>query len=162
MTHLTSKRTLTRTLVLTATAGALAFGAANAYAADEGENVLVSQTDQSQTWIYDKAAVTPDAAIIVPEELPEELPEDGVLVPLDTTLVEATPRAVRVEDEPSFDSSLNLAQFDLVEDEPVFIGARGADEFDTRDAQIGSGSYPDSMDVDPFFTVAGAGLATDF
>jgi hypothetical protein len=149
-------RILTKTLLFTLTASAFAFGAATAYA-NETLNDVPAQVD-AKVRIYQKAVVSKAPALIrVDEPLPP------VIVPLNTDYspadIEMTPLT---QIDQTYKSEAELTDLDLVEDNPIFVGTAGASEFDTLDAQREMGAYPEQMDVDPLFTVAGAGVRTQF
>jgi hypothetical protein len=73
--------------------------------------------------------------------------------------IEATPlKQISID----YKSNADLTDLDLIEDNPIFVGTAGASEYDTLDAQRETGAYPEQMGVDPLFTVAGAGLRTQF
>ena len=154
MTHSTTN--LTKALIFSATAGLLALGAASAYAIDDAARD-VADAPQGQVWVHEKTAVSENPPII---RIVEPLPE--LVVPMNTDFrVDARSTPIQA-DVQTYARDTDLREFDLVEDSPLFIGAKGATEFDTRDAQTDSGSYPRTMDIDPLYTVAGAGLSTSF
>ena len=157
-------KTTTKTAIVAALSTAFALGAAQAYAA-ESENVLVVDNGQERVWVFDKAGVTNAAAF---ETAPaqrsvirniEDLPE--LVVPLNTTTEIRAIDAASLRRAPRY-SGTDLRDFDLVEDSPVFIGSSGGSEFDTRDAQRARAGFPDNIDIEPMVPVAGAGINSRF
>jgi len=153
MTH--SIRNLTKALIFTAAACALALAASSAYAAESEDNPSVSP--EAQVWVYEKAAVSENPSIIR-----INAPSSFAIVPLEIDF-NVTNNAMSLPNTAHrYGSNVDLRDFDLVEDSPLFIGARGASEFDTRDAQHDTGAYPETLGVTPLYTVAGAGVSTSF
>lgn len=136
-------------------------GAANAYAADAMQEVRVADAADSRIWTYQKTAVSEAPPVLrTVVKITEPLPD--VVVPLNSNFEIAETGTVSLDNAPAYDMNADLRNFDLVEDSPVFIGARGPTEFDTLEARRDSGAFPDTLGVNPFFTVAGAGVATSF
>jgi hypothetical protein len=147
-------RNLTKALIFTTAICAIALPSTTAMANDGS-----SQTshEEAQTWTYKKTAVSPHATVIRVEEI---IPQ--MIVPLNTNFAPAQQGGTFVSEANDYDQETDLSEFDLVEDSPIFIGAKGASEYDTRDAQYDTGAYPKTLGIDPLYTVAGAGVATSF
>ena len=147
-----------KTLILTTATCALALfpAAANGNDKQTADTHGTAQGD-AQVWIYEKTAVTERASFIRIEETPPQL-----VVPLNTRfdLVNKTTTLRTVSRD--YNQDVDLREFDLIEDSPIFIGAKGASEYDTHDAQYDTGSFPKTLDIDPLYTVAGAGVSTSF
>lgn len=151
-------KSTTKTSIFAALSAVLAFGAVEAYAA---ENVLVSDTGTSKTWIYTKTAVTPEPALTGPRVVrTEDVP--GLVVPLN---VDSRITAVDMPDLSEtrrFSTTTDLRGLDLVEDDPLFIGASSTSEYDDLEAQRLRAGYSRNLGIDPLVPVAGAGLNTNF
>ena len=107
---------------------------------------------------YEKVAITETPAIIRKEIVPPR-----PVVQLNTEVQSEVDKDAKLQTvQAGYKPAPDLRKFDLVEDSPLFIGAPGVDQYDTLDAQRESGRYPQSLNVDPLFTVAGAGVATSF
>ena len=144
----------TQTALFSAAAVLFAFGASEAYASDQAQ-----KTDPvSSIKVYEKTAVSSNPPLIRKDVIPPR-----PVIELNTQLSPKVDGDTKVQfTQARYDTKQDLREFDLVEDSPVFIGARGVDELDTLEAKRESGSYPQSLNVDPLFTVAGAGVATSF
>lgn len=59
-------------------------------------------------------------------------------------------------------TKLDLTEMDLVEDNPVFVGAYDKTEFDTIDAQRSMAGMPENLDADPLIPIGAVGIETDF
>lgn len=156
MTHSNSQRT--KTALFGAAAVIFALGATQAYAADPDDGQAPIAIAKVTT--YEKVAVTETPSILRKEIVPPR-----PVIQLDTTVkseVNSDADAKLKTVQAVYTSADDLREFDLVEDSPLFIGAPGVDQYDTLDAQRESGRYPQSLNVDPLFTVAGAGVATSF
>ena len=152
MTHSNTQKT--KTALFGAVAVIFALGATQAYAADPVRASIAKVTT------YEKVAVSETPTIIRKEIVPPH-----PVVRLDTTIesdVNSDADTKLQTLQAAYTSADDLREFDLVEDSPLFIGVPGVDQHDTLDAQRESGRYPQSLNVDPLFTVAGAGVATSF
>lgn len=150
-----TRLTLARTFILAMAASAFTFGASQAHASDTTS--IVNETE-GKIWVHEKAAVSETPRFVRNYKAVPKL-----IVPLNTDIqMNASSEAKMIYKSNSFSSDIDLSNFDLVEDSPVFIGTSGQTEFDTRDAQRDSGAYPETMDVNPLYTVAGAGVSTSF
>ncbi|WP_189497929.1 hypothetical protein [Algimonas arctica] len=147
-----------KALIFTTATCALALSPAVANGNDKqsADTHEVTQGD-AQIWIYEKKAVTERAQLIRIDETQPHL-----VMPLNTRfdLVDTT-TTLRTGSR-DYSQGVDLRTFDLIEDSPIFIGAKGASEFDTRDAQYDTGGFPKTFDIDPLYTIAGAGVSTSF
>lgn len=152
MTHSNSQKA--QTALIGALALVFALAASQAYAADSGEEPVPT----SKVTVYEKVAITETPALIRKEQIPPR-----PVIKLNTTTVDPDEdkRPLKVQ-LARYERNQDLRKFDLVEDSPVFIGAPGVNEYDTLEAQRESARYPQTLNVDPLFTVAGAGVATSF
>ncbi|MGJ8558866.1 MAG: hypothetical protein ACSHX3_01380 [Litorimonas sp.] len=149
-----TNKPLTKALVFTTMTCALAFSAA---AASGNNGTSLTSQKEVQVWTYEKTAITKRAKVI---RIDDPLPQ--LIVPLNTKLDLAYTDATFVKAPTNYDQQIDLREFDLIEESPLFIGAKGATEYDTRDARRDTGSFPKTLDVDPLYTVAGAGVSTSF
>ena len=151
-------KSATKTTVFAVLSAALALGAANAYAAD-AERVEGETT--SRTWTYTKTAVTSEAALETRRVIrTEDVPE--FVVPLNTDVTLTSDSVADLRRPVSYRMETDLRDFDLLADEPVFIGAQAVSDFDTLRAQQDRAGFSDNLGVDPLVPVAGAGLNTTF
>ena len=151
--------TATKNTLLATLTAILALGAAQAYAAD---NVLIHDDGESRAWRFDKTAVTTQSAIDTPTVMRRVEDAPDLIVPLNTDIdMRAVPTSSLARPA-SYGTRTDLTDFDIVDDETLFIGAQGRSEFDTLDAQRDRAAFPDNLNVDPMVPVAGAGLATAF
>ena len=154
MTHSNSQRT--KTALFGAVAVIFALGATQAYAADPDDDQAPIAIAKVTT--YEKVAVSASPSIIRKEIVPPR-----PVIQLDTKVQSEVDKDAKLQTvQAGYKPALDLREFDLVEDSPLFIGAPGVDQYDTLDAQRESGRYPQTLNVDPLFTVAGAGVATSF
>lgn len=148
-------KTLTQALILTSLTTCVLLLGAHSASANDGASSTLSQS--GQVFVHQKSALSEAPAVIrVHEPLP------ALIMPMNTDFKAAV-------DETEFETAVDnqqratdLRDFDLIEDSPLFIGAKGATEYDTRDAQYDTGSFPKTLDIDPLYTVAGAGVSTSF
>jgi hypothetical protein len=106
-----------------------------------------------------------DAASLDDVIVSENRIPDRPVVILDVNVEEAataTDDIPDIETTEDYSEERDLSRFDLVEDDPLFIGAPGVSEFDTLEAQRQKAYFPRTLNVNPFFTVAGAGILTPF
>lgn len=147
-------RNIVRTALTATTACAFAFGAAQAYASDTASQ---AKSAESRIWIEAKTAVSHAPTVI---QIDEPLPQ--TIVPLNTDVKIQSTETGKFDQSISFEDNLDFRNFDLIEDNLLFVGAAKDPEFDTLEARREQASYPKSLNVDPLIPLAGAGLATDF
>lgn len=142
-----------------ALASLFALAAGSAYAADKpSENRRVMTDGQQRVWIYTKSDVSAGTSLLLAQT---DVP--NVIVPLNTDYKvrgenAATLKRPLAEEQ----DAMNFTRLDLVEDNPIFIGAYQGTEFDTLEALRNRAAMPTNLNVDPMLPVAGAGVKTAF
>lgn len=168
-----------RHVICLTTACAFALGAAQAYANDAPNNsvapasvsaspvALTPTATESRIWMYEKTAVSENPPIarayhpsVTVVRADEPLPQ--LVVPLNIDMRMTSRSVPDLNDKQAYERDVSLREIDLIEDSPLFIGAQGATEFDTRDAMKTRAAYPKSIEIDPLYTLAGAGVETSF
>lgn len=143
-----------------ALASLFAMAAGSAYAADKpAENTLIKKDGQHRIWAYTKKDVSAGTGLLLAQT---DMP--NVIVPLNTDYIVGGQDAVTLQQRPLAEKrdAMNFTRLDLVEDNPIFIGAYQRTEFDTLEALRNRAAMPTNLNVDPMLPVAGAGVKTAF
>lgn len=147
---------LAKPILYSAVACILALGAAQAYAS---ENTVIPNQHESHSVETESENMTAESTVTGQSDKDD----DKIIIQYESILVMPNAnKTVTIVTKPQKRTNFDMRNFDLIEDNPLFVGAVPVSEFDKRQYRLDAGSYPKSLNVDPLVSVAGAGISTSF